>query len=172
MKPKLFNLRLLVSLCNLNYLQISVKEKWLNREKQLLIHLLQSSFCYVLNFTVVKSNPKISIIYHEIKISERYTEQVFYKKAVLKNFAIFTEKHLRWSLFLNKNAGLQSWNFIKKVFPVNIIKLLGTPVLKNICERLFERFPTWANNITSNIGIEEDIFSKTKQNKKNHSKVS
>ena len=30
------------------------------------------------------------------------------KKAVLKNFAIFTEKHLRWSLFLNKNAGLQS----------------------------------------------------------------
>ena len=114
MKPKLFNLRLLVSLCNLNYLQISVKEKWLNREKQLLIHLLQSSFCYVLNFTVVKSNPKISIIYHEIKISERYTEQVFYKKAVLKNFAIFTEKHPRLSLFLNKNTSLQSWNYQKE----------------------------------------------------------
>ena len=27
---------------------------------------------------------------------------VFYKKAVLKNFAMFTEKHLCWSLFLIK----------------------------------------------------------------------
>ena len=37
-----------------------------------------------------------------------YNEQVLYKEAVLKNFAIFTGKHLCWSLFLNKNAGLQS----------------------------------------------------------------
>ena len=60
------------------------------------------------NFTVVKYNTKISIIYHQIKILKRYNEQVFYKKAVIKNFAIFTEKHLRSCLFLNKNAGLQS----------------------------------------------------------------
>ena len=40
-----------------------------------------------------------------------------------------------------------------------------TPVLKNICEPLFEHFPTLTNNITSNIGSEEDIFLKTKQNK-------
>ena len=39
----------------------------------------------------------------------------FYKKVVLKNFAIFTVKHLCWSLFL--------------------IKLQGS-ILKNICERL------------------------------------
>ena len=106
---------------------------------------------------------------------KRYNEQVFNKKAVHKNLAIFTEKHLRWSLFLNKNVGLQSWNFIKKrlqhrFFPVNIAKFLRTPVLENICERLFERFPTWASNITRNMGIEEDIFSKT--NKKKHSKFS
>ena len=68
------------------------------------------------NFTTVKYNSKISIIYHQIKISKRYNEQLFSKKAVLKNFAIFTEKYLRWSLFLNKNAGLQSWNFIKRGF--------------------------------------------------------
>ena len=103
------------------------------------------------------------------------------KKAVLKNFAIFTEKHLRWSFFLNKNADLQSWNFIKKrlkhrFFPVNITKILRAPVLENICQRLFELFPTWASNITSNVGIvkrtfsekqnmgiEEEIFSKTKK---------
>ena len=54
-------------------------------------------------------------------------------------------------------------------FLVNIAKCLRIPVLKNICERLFECFPTWVNNIMSNIGIEEDIFSKTKT-KKNHSK--
>ena len=38
-----------------------------------------------------------------MKTSEKYTyEHVFYKKAVLKNFAIFTEKHLCWSLFFKK----------------------------------------------------------------------
>ena len=104
----------------------------------------------------------------------RYNDQVFYTKVIIKNFAIFTEKQLRWSLFLNKNAGLQSWNFIKKrlqhrFFPVNIAKFLRTPVLENICERLFERFPTWASNITRNMGIEENIFSKTI---KKHSKFS
>ena len=52
------------------------------------------------------------------------------------------------------------------VFLVNIAKFLRTPVLKNIWERLFERFPAWKNNITSNIGSEEDIFSKAQQ--KNH----
>ena len=96
---------------------------------------------------------------------------MFNEKAALKNFAIFTEKHLPSSLFLNKNVGLQSWNFIKKrlqhrFFPVNIAKFLRTPVLENICERLFERFSTWASNITRSMGIEEDIFSKSK-NKKN-----
>ena len=41
------------------------------------------------------------------------------------------------SLF-NKAAGLQASNFIKKrlqhrYFPVNIVKFLRTPILKNIC---------------------------------------
>ena len=51
---------------------------------------------------------------------------------------------------------------------MNVAKLLRTPVLKKICERLFEHFALRANNIASNMGNEEDIFSKTKQ--KNHSK--
>ena len=49
-----------------------------------------------------------------------------------------------------------------RFFPVNIVKFLRTPVLKNICERLFQRFPTWASNIASSMGIEVDFFSKTK----------
>ena len=48
---------------------------------------------------------------------------------------------------------------------MNIAKFLRTPVLTNICERLFESFARWANNIASNTGSEEDIFSKTKQKK-------
>ena len=129
------------------------------------------SICYEVlsvtwpDFTIVKYNSKTSLIYHQIKISKRYNEQVINKKAVLKNFPIFTEKQLRWSLFLNKNASLQSWNFTKKrlqhrFFPVNISKFLGTPVLEKICEGLLERFRTW----TSNMGIEEDISSETKKN--------
>ena len=121
--------------------------------------------------------------YHQTKISEKYNEQkVFYKKTVLNNFAIFTEKYLCWCLFFNKNAGLHACNSIKKrlkhrYFLVNIAKFLRTPILKNICEQLvlrvfplwqFARFPTRTNNITSYIGGEEDVFSKTKQ--KNHFK--
>ena len=57
------------------------------------------------------------------------------KKTALKNFAKFTGKHLCWSIFFNKNAGLQACNFIQKrlkqgCFPDNI------PILKNVCERL------------------------------------
>ena len=116
-----------------------------------------------LNFTVVKRNSQIWITYHQMKFGKGIISRSSIKKLYLK-----IVKQLCWSLFLNKNADLQSWNFIKKrlqhrCFPVNIAKSLRTPVLKNICERLFERFPTWANNITSNIGSEEDIFSKTNQ---------
>ena len=42
------------------------------------------------------------------KILEKCNDlEVFYKKAVLKNLAIFTGKHLCWGLLFNKNAGRQ-----------------------------------------------------------------
>ena len=47
------------------------------------------------------------------------------KKAVLKNFAKFTEKQLCWSLFLNKIAGLRLQH---RRFPVNFVKFLRTPL--------------------------------------------
>ena len=63
------------------------------------------------------------------------------KKSVLKNFAIFTGKHLRWSFFFNKVTCPQACNFIKKRLPhsccpLNIAKFLRTPILRNICGRL------------------------------------
>ena len=57
---------------------------------------------------------------------------MFFKIGVLKNLAYLTTKHLCWSLFFNKVAGLQEINFIKKryqhkCFPVEIGKFLRTP---------------------------------------------
>ena len=72
---------------------------------------------------------------------QKQPPDVFYKKVVLKNFAIFTGKHLCWSFFWIELQTWRSLNFINKrlyhkCFPVNIAKILRTPILKNICERL------------------------------------
>ena len=67
--------------------------------------------------------------------------EVFYKKALLKNFPIFTGKTPALESLFNKVAGVQACNFIKKrlqhrCFPVAIAKFLRTSTLKNICEQL------------------------------------
>ena len=51
----------------------------------------------------------------QIKIRSSLS-QMYFKMGVLKNFAIFTGKHLCQSLFFNKVAGLkpQACDFIKK----------------------------------------------------------
>ena len=51
---------------------------------------------------------------------QKQPPEVFYKKAVLKNFEIFTGKYICWGLFLIQN----------------IAKFLRAPILKNICKRL------------------------------------
>ena len=68
------------------------------------------------------------------------------KKAVLKFFAIFIEKTLSWSLFLIEL-------FQHGCFPVNIAKILRTPILKNICERLLL-------NVISNSNEEQYLLVK------------
>ena len=79
------------------------------------------------------------------KISEKYNEQeVFYKKTVIKNFAIFTGNTCVGVSCFNKNAGLQVCNFIKtrlqhSCFLDNAVKFLNTGILKNVCERLLLR---------------------------------
>ena len=63
---------------------------------------------------------------------EEATGQVLYKKAVLKNFAIFTGKHLCWSLINLKGfwaciTCTPTKRFQHRSFPVNIAKFLLTP---------------------------------------------
>ena len=59
--------------------------------------------------------------------------QMFLKKGVLKKFAIFTEKRLRWNLFLIKLLGFRPATLFKKKTPrqvfscLHIVKILSTP---------------------------------------------
>ena len=63
---------------------------------------------------------------------EKQPPEVFYKKAVLSNFAIFTVKHLCRSLLLIKLLKRDSIKkrLQQKCLPVNIVKFLRTPILK------------------------------------------
>ena len=59
------------------------------------------------------------------------------KKAVLKNFAKFTRKHLCLGLFLNKVASLKPATFLKKKLYAGAFPL----ILRNFQEHLFYRTP-------------------------------
>ena len=78
----------------------------------------------------------------DVKNNQKQPPEVFYKKAVLKNFVLFTGKHLCWSLFFNKVAGLRRPAMLLKkklqhrCFRVNNAKFLKTLILKSVCERL------------------------------------
>ena len=66
---------------------------------------------------------------------------MFYKKSIIKSFAIFTGKHLCRNIHRKASVLCQGCNVIKKrmkhrCFPVNIGKSLRTPILKILCERL------------------------------------
>ena len=90
---------------------------------------------------------KISIKLWEQCFSEKFQKQppeVFYKKSILRNLAIFTGKHLLASLFHNV-TGLQVCKFIKKrlqhrFFSVNTWDFLRTSIFENICKRLLLKF--------------------------------
>ena len=86
--------------------------------------------------------------------------EVFYKKVVVKNFAIFTGKHLRWSHFLIKRLHFIKKRLQHRCFPVNIAKFSRTPILKNICERLplISFNPTWAELSGKSQGWRGDLI--------------
>ena len=61
---------------------------------------------------------------------------MFYEKGVYKKIAIFKGKRL-----IGVFSVIQTCNFIEKrrqnrCFPLNIAKLLRTPILKKICKRM------------------------------------
>ena len=73
-------------------------------------------------------------------LRQKQPPELFYKKGVLKNLAKFTGKHLCWSFFFKKVAGLSLQH---RCFPVNFAKFLRTlyrtPPGDCICMRSFSR---------------------------------
>ena len=70
----------------------------------------------------------------------------FGKKGVLRNFTIFTGKHLCQSLFFNKvarPATLLKKRFWHRCFPVNIVKFLRKPFLPNTSGQLLLYIPVY-----------------------------
>ena len=63
---------------------------------------------------------------------------MFFKTGVLRNFPIFTGKHLCWSLFLIKLQALQTATLLKRDFNTSVFLW----ILRNFCEQLFYRAPT------------------------------
>ena len=74
-------------------------------------------------------------IYSNLICSRSSRPEVFCIKGILRNFAKFTGKHLCQSLFFNNVSGLRPATLLTKrlwhrCFPVNFVKLLRTPILK------------------------------------------
>ena len=67
---------------------------------------------------------------------QKQPTEVFHKKKLLKNFAIFTRKSPVLE-FPFENL------FIDRCFAVNIAKFFTTPILKNICERQLLIMTIW-----------------------------
>ena len=76
----------------------------------------------------------ISFCFSCFEVFRRSRPEVLYKKGVLRDFAKFTGKHLRQSLFFNKVSGLRPATLLKKriwhrCFPLNFVKFLRTALL-------------------------------------------
>ena len=86
-----------------------------------------------------------------LKTPSRSNRSQTFFTGVLKNFAIFTGKHLCWSLFLIKLQVL-ACDFIKKrlqhrCFPVTIAKFLGAAFFKEHLQWLLKHHPNSISRI-------------------------
>ena len=94
------------------------------------------------NLSNTEAELKKSVVHKKECSSERQKQlpEVFYKKIVLKNFAIFTEKHLYQNLSTIKLQPYRPATSLKRLqhrrFFFNIAQFLRTPISKSTCERL------------------------------------
>ena len=92
--------------------------------------LWRTVFDYISTIHTTSENKLTNSFSDPLKCRSRCL-QMFFKMGVLKNFANFTGKHLRWSLF-SEVACLRACNFIIKRLqhrrsPVKLAKFLRTP---------------------------------------------
>ena len=110
------------------------------------IEWYQSFSMQILCFRETRQVSKVSVLlsifldkFESLHIRSSRPE-VFCKKGVVENFAKFTGKHLRQSLFFNKVAGLSPTTLLEKrlwhsYFPVNFAKLLRKPLVATFCDQ-------------------------------------
>ena len=108
----------------------------------------------------IEITTKLSRLKSVSSIDNDYLEAV--TGGVLKNFVIFTGKHLCWSLFLIK---LQACKFIEKrlqhwCFPLHVKKFLRTSILRNIREQLLLIILL----VLSNLFVFECLFTMIQKN--------
>ena len=73
-------------------------------------HLICLTGCWIICFSVLNL--------------QKQSPEVFYERAVFKNFAIFTGRHLCWSSFLIK---LQAWiPILKNIYEWLLLNLIGS----------------------------------------------
>ena len=114
------------------------------------LHSIYENWDFI-NFSALTTYTQIVIVTNKV---QKQPPGVFYKKDVLKNFSKFTGKHLCWSLFFNKDAGLRPATLLKnrfqqRCFPVNFVKFLRTPFLKNTSWRLLLKVTKKTFGLTS-----------------------
>ena len=122
---------------------------WRNRESQNdQEYHEQTSFLHLTEFQIFFSFRKwplyMLLFMLFIHVGKRLSRssQIFFMTGLLKNFAIFTGKHLYWSLFLIK---LQDWRLVfllketptQVFFSMNIARFLKTAFLWNTCTFYF-----------------------------------
>ena len=101
---------------------------------------------------VILSSQILKLLYHKLKncLNSRSSHQRYsIKKAVLKNFAIFTGKRLCLNLLLIKTYNFPRKRLRHRCFPVNIAQILITLILMKICEQLLLSFLLLTVNISS-----------------------
>ena len=100
---------------------------------------------------------------NKVKFTEATTGGVLYKKLFLKISQYSQEKNCAGVSFLIKLQALSPVTLLKRLqhrcFPMNIVKFLRTPILKNICEPLLLN-SVWPLQFQMNQGY---VFPKTKQ---------
>ena len=87
---------------------------------------------------IKEQTPQLVLLYcgRTVKTSHR---RCSIKKAVLKNFAIFTGKHPCWGLLLIKFKPFKK-EIPTLIFPVDTAKFLRKPILKNIGTAAYRLF--------------------------------
>ena len=104
-------------------------EYWLQLTEEKIIRLC---LCHTIFITF------LSCMYHKLKkcLNSRSRHQrCSIEQAILKNFAIFTGKHLWWTLFFNRVAGLKTCSCIKRASNKGVFLC----ILKKFFKKLFSR---------------------------------